>query len=64
MVKHYVEKMNDPNRQGAAKRTYELKDVEKVAVTANGVLSAKGGLTEAATTTDISVADLFDAVKR
>ncbi len=45
-------------------RAYELKDIEKVAVTANGVLSIRGGLTDAATSTNINVADLFEAVKR
>ena len=45
-------------------RAYELKDMEIVATSANGVLSREGGLTDAGIATAIhTVSNLFEAVK-
>ena len=45
-------------------RAYELKDIKKVAVLPNGVLSKTGGLTDGNTSTTLTIADIAALVKK
>lgn len=62
IAKLYVEEMYDPNRKGTAKRSYMLQNIESQQPTAKG----SGFLPSPVTSTAdiVSVADLFEAVKR
>lgn len=62
IAKLYVEEMYDPNRQETAKRSYQLQNIESQQPTAKG----SGFLPSPVTSTAdiVSVADLFEAVKR
>ena len=63
LLKVYVEEALSNNEKVIFKRGYELKDIKKVAVIPNGVLSQTGGLTEGTSATKYSIAQLYDFVK-
>lgn len=63
VLKLYVEEMNDPNREGTAKRAYQLQNIEK-ASTVNGGVQGNSPSSLANTVNAIrTVSDLFAAVK-
>lgn len=63
VLKLYVEEMNDPNREGTAKRAYQLQNIEK-ASTVNGGVQCNSPSSLANTVNAIrTVSDLFAAVK-
>lgn len=63
LLKLYVEEMNDPNKQGTAKRAYQLQNIEKASAV-NGGVQGNAPSSLANTTNAIrTVADLFAAVK-
>ena len=64
LEKLYVEEALNNKGTEVFTRAYTLKDIKKVAQIPNSVLSGNGGLTGGTSATDISVADLFDLVKK
>ena len=64
LLKMYVEEAISSKDNAVFDRAYQLKDIEKVASVADGVLSENGGLTEATHATTYSISDLYALVKQ
>ena len=62
VVKLYVEEMHDPNKKSTAKRAYKLVNIERQQLGAKGSGLLPSPVTPTADI--VSVADLFEAVKR
>ena len=62
VLKLFVEEMNDPNKDGTAKRAYQLQNIEKYQ-TPHGGSQKTVSLRSASSGTSYTVADLFAAVK-
>ena len=63
LIKMFVEEALANNEKVIFKRSYQLKDIQKIADIPNGVLLQGEGLTEDTSATKYSIADLYQLVK-